>query len=218
MDTNLTSHTPAYYEQVRTEMLQFVPTNTHTVLELGCSAGLFIKHLKETFPHIKSWGIELDIPAAQKAEQHIDTVLVGDVTELIEDLTDGSFDCIVGNDILEHLADPYTVLTMLKRKLTPNGCIVLSIPNVRYAKNLWNLMIQKNWRYEDYGVLDKTHLRFFTQKSLRETFETLGFSVVTITGINGFTTSWKFSVLNILSFGYLSDTAPEQFACVIRAN
>jgi len=117
---------------------------------------------------------------------------------------------------LEHLADPYTVLFNIKTKLNKNGVVVSSIPNVRYYSNLKKLLIDKQWQYEDLGILDKTHLRFFTEKSIKDTFDRLGYEIVKLSGINAFNPTWKFKLLNIITLGNLSDTKFAQFGCIAK--
>jgi SAM-dependent methyltransferase len=161
------------------------------------------------------WGIEIDKQAGSIAQTRIDKVLIGDLSVIIEELPDGYFDCIVFNDVLEHLVDPFNILLNIKKKLSSDGLIVSSIPNVRYFYNLRDLLIKKQWRYEDAGILDKTHLRFFTFRSMLDMYKSLGYDVKIIEGINPITL-WKFNLLNCFSFGYLADTRYSQFACVAK--
>jgi len=203
-----------YYSLGRPEMLKYIPTNAKMILDVGCGQGFFGKLLKEKTNAIV-WGIELDQVSAGIAQENIDKVFVGDVSQIIENLDSNFFDCIVFNDILEHLADPYSLLQNVKKLLTKEGDIVCSLPNVRYIGNLKRLLIDKQWRYEDAGILDKTHLRFFTEKSIIGTFEALDYQIIKIEGINPIK-SKIFPFLNLLSFGNLSDTKYPQFACVAK--
>ncbi len=203
-----------YYSQNRPEMIDFIPPNAKVVLDVGCGEAWFGAQLKKKF-NLDVWGIELDEAAGFEARKKIDKVYIGDIDKLIKDMPDNFFDCIVFNDVLEHLVDPFSLLLNLKSKLTANGVIVSSIPNVRYFFTLKDLLVKKQWEYEDAGILDKTHLRFFTEKSIIKMFTSLGYKVETIRGINPIK-SWKFTLLNILSLGYLSDTKYMQFASVVK--
>ncbi len=204
-----------YYKQNRLEMFDFIPKNSQRILDIGCGQGNFSAVLKEKLKS-QVWGIEKDEKAAKVAREKLDKVLIGDVNYHLDFLEDDYFDCIVLNDILEHLVDPFLFLKKLKSKLNKNGVIVFSVPNVRYLFNLKKLIIDKQWHYEDEGILDRTHLRFFTKKSLIETFNNLNFEVLQIKGINPLN-FWKFSIINIIFFGFLSDTRYLQFAGVIKA-
>ncbi len=206
-----------YFMQERKEMLAWVPHTATRILDVGCGAGIFGSSLKQR-EGIEVWGIELEEGAASRASKVLDRVLTGNAEVMVEALPDHTFDVITCNDILEHLVDPFSFIAALKRKLIPGGRLICSIPNVRFFDNLLNLLVRKDWRYEDHGILDRTHMRFFTKKSIKKMLQDQGYVVESLNGINGYITSWKFSLLIALSLGYLSDTAPMQFACVARAD
>ncbi len=204
----------AYYQQHRPEILKFIPSNAKNILDVGCGEGNFAKQLKNK-ANRKIWGIEINKKAGEAAKTKLDKVYIGDAAELIEKVPDNFFDCIVFNDVLEHLVDPYSILVKTKSKLAENGSVVCSIPNVRYISTLKELLVKKDWEYKNEGVLDKTHLRFFTSKSIVKMFNNLGYKVETIRGINPHK-SLKFTILNLLSLGYLNDSRYLQFACVAK--
>ena len=130
------------------------------------------------------YGID-SAPHAVQAKLKLDRVWNMPIEEALGELEDASFDCIVTADILEHLVDPWTVLAQLRRKLAPNGTLLASIPNVANWTVISNL-IQGDWRYETEGLLDRTHLRFFTRRSLQELFWTSGLTIVNLqTNIRG---------------------------------
>ena len=88
------------------------------------------------------------------------------------------------NDVIEHLLEPWDDIQKLKSKLKSDGIFVSSIPNVRYAKNLFNMLFKRDWKYTDDRILDSTHYRFFTKKSIRRLFEENGYSVQKMKGVN----------------------------------
>jgi 2-polyprenyl-3-methyl-5-hydroxy-6-metoxy-1,4-benzoquinol methylase len=94
------------------------------------------------------------------------------------------FDCIVFNDVLEHMPDPWEVLRMTRHLLSPIGTVVASIPNVRYLPVSVRLLLNGDFSYADVGVMDRTHLRFFTMRTMHELFEASGYAVVAMRGIN----------------------------------
>lgn len=203
-----------YFRHGRREMLDFLPSVAATALDVGCGEGVFGGQVKQRL-QAEVWGIERDRASADAARKRIDRVLCGDLVLLLDDLPDAYFDCIIFNDVLEHLADPFAVLAKVKGKVSRRGVIVCSIPNVRYFYTLKGLLVDKQWKYEDHGVLDRTHLRFFTMRSVRDMFLSLGYEVLTLRGINPMV-SWKFHLLNLLSCGNLSDARYVQIACVAR--
>lgn len=206
--------TGKYYAGARTEMLEFVPIDARKILDIGCASGVFSALVKKE-RNANVWGIEIEVDVAAQAQTKIDTVLVGNVIDLLEELPEKYFDCIVCNDVLEHLVDPYLVISALKRKLSDAGVIVFSLPNVRYFDNLWNLLVNKDWQYQDAGILDRTHLRFFTEKSIRRMFDELDYELVTMRGLRP-KHSLKFILLNTVFLGHLSDTRYLQFAGVAK--
>jgi len=196
-------------------MLPLIPVDAKRILEVGCGAGTFAMQIKAK-SKAELWGVEIDPVAAEKAAKVFDRLLTGDVNHLIQELPEGGFDCIICNDVIEHVADPETLLRRLKSKLSPGGIIVASIPNVRAIKNLFNLIVRKDWRYEDFGTLDRTHLRFFTKKSIERLFDETGYSLELIQGINP-TRKMFFAIFNVVTLGWARDTRWLNFACVAKA-
>lgn len=164
-------------------MVDFMPKHSKTLLDVGCSEGNFAAHIKKKF-QVEAWGIELMEVHGKIAQQKLDKVLIGDCAKNVDSLPDAYFDVIYFNDVLEHLVDPYSLLKKIKHKLSPNGVIISSIPNARYHRVLKSLIVNKNWEYTMDGVLDKTHLRFFTSKSILKMYHDLGFETIEHQGIN----------------------------------
>ena len=203
-----------YFSILREEMLKYVPADAKIILEIGCGDGTFSEHLKRT-QNIECWGIEYEPEQAAIAKTKMHKILVGDALVMINELPDSYFDAVICNDVLEHLLDPYTVLKNLKAKIKPNGLVISSLPNVRFFRNLSDLVFNKNWDYQDSGILDITHIRFFTTKSIVKMYENAGFEVVTHEGINK-TQSIKPILINIFTFNAFSDIYYLQFATVAR--
>jgi 2-polyprenyl-3-methyl-5-hydroxy-6-metoxy-1,4-benzoquinol methylase len=201
-----------YYRQSRPEMLRFVPSNARRVLEIGCAEGAFAETVKNR-NGCEVWGIEYDATAASRASAVLDRVLVGDADEQVAAVPDGYFDAIVCNDVLEHLIDPSTTLTVLRSKLTADGVIVASLPNIRHLPALGKVLFRKDFPQEDFGIFDRTHLRFFTRKSMRRLFDEADFELQSIKGINGYCGPLGLLVL-ALSLGYFADGFYLQYACV----
>jgi 2-polyprenyl-3-methyl-5-hydroxy-6-metoxy-1,4-benzoquinol methylase len=203
-----------YYESVREDMLKYIPETARTVLEFGCGCGGFTALVKEKLG-AECWAVEIDKAAAKEAEKKLDKVINADATEAATDIPNTYFDCIVFLDVLEHLVNPYSLLLTCKEKLTSSGVIVASIPNIRYYRTFMDFVVHGNWDYRDKGIIDKTHLRFFTRNSILKMFNKLGFTVVTCEGIHP-THSRTCRVLNVVLFNALYDTKYRQFVIVAK--
>jgi 2-polyprenyl-3-methyl-5-hydroxy-6-metoxy-1,4-benzoquinol methylase len=205
-----------FYDIDRKEMLRYIPKDVHKILDIGCGEGNFSYLCKQIF-NAEVWGIELKNNDAEKAVHKIDKVLIGDIESNNLEIPDSYFDCIVFNDVLEHLQYPWLVLLKVKKYLKSGGYIVASIPNVRYYSNLKNLLFNKSWEYVDWGgVMDKTHLRFFSVSSIDNMFTECGYNVLKLEGINGIKFSWKLKLLNKILKNHLDDIKYLQFACVAK--
>ena len=205
-----------YYSNVRLELLPFIPEGVSTVLEVGCADGAFGAQLKNRGAR-EVWGIEIDESAARQAQGVLDRVLIGDIAALVDDLPDGRFDLAVFNDVLEHLVDPFTVLSKLRGKLTPRGVVISSIPNIRYYPTFRDLLVHKKWEYQEWGVLDSTHLRFFTVDSIRNMYVRLGYKVLRHEGISPLPDPpMEYLVANLILRGRLDDMRFLQFVTVAR--
>lgn len=211
----MTDYSREYFVHSRQEMLGFVPGTVSTVLELGCAAGNFGAGIKAKYG-AEVWGVEMDSSIAAIARNQLDHVLVKSVEDSLVALPENYFDCVVCNDILEHLSNPVAILSALRRVFSNKDPVLVgSIPNVRYFPVLFDLVWNADWRYADYGVLDRTHLRFFTRKSWERTLRESGYEPLETVGINP-TPSLKAKVAAMLSLGRLKDTRFLQYAFVAR--
>ncbi len=206
-----------YYRQSRAELLPFLPPTVRKLLDVGCGEGNFGLLVKERWG-AEVWGIEINPAAAAAAQAKIDRVLVGDVQELLPALAAADFDCLVFADVLEHLVDPFQVLQQAKNVLAPMGSLLITIPNVLYIKNLYNLLYHKDWRYEPQGILDISHLRFFTKKSFSRTLQELDFHIEEVRGINPCRQRVLWFLFNFLTVGHFHESQYLQLVFRARPN
>ena len=167
-----------YYENIRTDLVQMIKKGKNEafcVLEIGCGTGETLAYIKKSYPNADIFGIEYVESVAKKAapERH---VICGDVENMEFSYERESFDYIIFGDVIEHLRDPEEALRKLKVFLKPEGYILASIPNMMQAEVIYELL-RGNFTYRDSGILDRTHLRFFTEKEIKKMFLRLGFSI-----------------------------------------
>lgn len=205
-----------YYDNVRMEMLKYLPENAHRILDIGCGNGAFAEIIKNS-NHAEVWGIEFMDEHGMEAQKKLDKVFIGRCEDFIEELPNNYFDAIYFNDVLEHLADPYEVLNIIKEKLSKGGVVISSIPNIRFYKALRKIVVNKDWKYDDHGVMDKTHLRFFTKKSIKRMYEELGYTIVKHEGINKSKSIKPYLFYALTLFTQL-DMQYVQFATVAKVN
>jgi 2-polyprenyl-3-methyl-5-hydroxy-6-metoxy-1,4-benzoquinol methylase len=133
------------------------------VLDVGAADGVLSRHL--TARGWKVTALEADPAAAAAAQPHCERVIVADLAAGVPAL-DSPFDAIVCGDVLEHLAHPAPALRSLGRALAPGGVVVMSVPNVAHLWMRLSLLAGR-FEYAERGILDRTHLRFYTERSLR---------------------------------------------------
>ena len=203
-----------YYDADRAEMLEYITKRDIRILDIGCGTGNFGQMIMRE-RNAEVWGVEIEPEIADIAAKSLHKVLCGNAEELIHDLPDTSFDLICFNDSLEHLLWPEKMLIHCKSKLKPGGEILCSLPNIRYFRIIFDLVFKKKWEYEDAGILDKTHLRFFTIDSINNMFERCGYTITTLEGnlakSTSSTKSWRYRIFQILTFGNAEDMRHGQF-------
>jgi predicted TPR repeat methyltransferase len=158
-------------------MVSFLPERASVILEVGCGRGGFGQTLRRTFPQATLIGCEPSKEMADDARE-------AGYDQLFVDVFPGPWgeeipapDLIVFNDVLEHMTDPWSVLHHARGMLAPGGSVVVSIPNVRHFSVAGKLLFRGSWEYQEWGILDRTHLRFFTKTSIRELLESSGFVI-----------------------------------------
>lgn len=168
----------SYFSGARRDLLAMIPANATRILDVGCGAGRLGEALKQERARDVT-GIELHQASAAIAATLLDKVICASVTEapLAEVGAPASFDCIIFGDILEHLLDPWETLRRYRTLLAPDGVVVASLPNIGHITVILGLLAGR-WEYRDRGVLDQTHLRFFTYRSLQQLFEQAGLEIV----------------------------------------
>lgn len=203
----------AYYANDRPEMLAFFPAAPGRVLDVGCGNGRFGAMLKDKLAGAEVWGVEPVAAAHAAAAVVLDQAVHGPFDAALG-LPEAAFDTIVFNDSLEHFPDPAPPLALARRLLKADGRIISSIPNVRCWHHLKRFVVDAEWQYEDEGILDRTHLRFFTYKSIHDTFRSAGYRVQQLHGIGARWRGTKLALARALLPHAVQDLLYLQFAVV----
>lgn len=166
---NVSEPSEQYFQLVRDDVAALVPHDCHTILEIGSGFGALGRALMSRQPCTVD-GVEINQAASVHLGGQYRRFWIGDVEQIELEGAKPEYDCLLFPDVLEHLVDPWTTLRRLSEYLTPGGVVVASIPNVRNLALLYRLIVQGAWDYEESGLLDRGHLRFFTCKSIAELF------------------------------------------------
>lgn len=157
-----------YFTHPRSEIVNLVPLESKKILDIGCGAGATGLELlnRQT---CELYGIELNSFAASIARTYYERIDTVDVETLDFPYVPGYFDAIIVADVLEHLKDPWKLVEKLCVYLKPSGSLICSIPNISHGEALLPLLLGQ-WNYVDAGILDRTHLRFFTPQTVQSLF------------------------------------------------
>jgi SAM-dependent methyltransferase len=163
-----------YHDGFNERLLGAVPATARRILEVGCAGGRLGQELKRQDRSRHVAGVELDPDAARVAGERLDEVFVLDVQTDTPPIEPGSLDCLIFGDVLEHLLDPEDVLRRYRDLLAPDGLALVSLPNIQHFSVVKSLL-RGDFMYQPSGLLDGTHLRFFTYLSFAKLMLDAGF-------------------------------------------
>jgi SAM-dependent methyltransferase len=169
------------HEQHNPDLLSFIPADARSLIEVGCSSGALARAFKAQSPQCHYLGIEIDPAYAELARRHCDESVSFDIESAPDSfwVEQRDRDCWIFGDTLEHLRDPWALLRRIRGVIPAHGSVVACIPNAQH----WSLQARLsvgNFRYQSSGLLDRTHLRWFTRLTMIELFEQSGFKVEAI--------------------------------------
>lgn len=186
-------------------------------LEIGCGSGANLAEIRRRHPGCETVGLELHPDAAARARQRagIDRLVEGDVLDHQRvDFEPAGFDLIVLSHVLEHFAQPEQVLARCRRWLQPGGHLLIALPNLRHGAVLGELLFGGDFRYREHGVLDRTHLRFYTRTSAIRFLREQGFEPLRVApDVDG--RRWK--LLQRASFGLAHEFAAFAYNFLVAA-
>jgi SAM-dependent methyltransferase len=205
-----------YHAQTRWDLIEFVPDTGSRVLEIGCGTGNTGAALKKLGRAAEVVGIECEPAPAQRAAEQLDRVVTTDIEDEALALPQEYFDCIIAGDVLEHLQNPWAAVDRLRPCLKPGGRFIASVPNIRYWRVLKDLVFAGRWEYGPSGILDRTHLRFFTRRTLASLFDPAHFAVERIVPRFAFWPRSKSRFFNRLTLGRFEEFLTSQYIIVAR--
>lgn len=165
-----------YYTQTKEFLLHLISDGPNVVMDIGCASGRLGQKLLQLKKAVELVGVELFEPAAREAAKCYKAVHIGDIEELSLGYN-SYFDIVLCGDVLEHLKEPSKVVSKIHCWLKPRGRIICSVPNVRYWRIWRDLVFRGKWEYTSEGILDQTHLRFFTTRSFKKILADASFIV-----------------------------------------
>ena len=171
--------TPAH-SIVNHDLLALMPRTARRVVEVGCMHGALARAFREINPRVHYSGVDIDPAYAAVAAQACEVALAGDLERFDDATFDRLFpsDCWVFGDCLEHLRDPWRIVRAIRERIDADGCLVACIPNAQH----WSVQMRLAtglFRYEDSGLLDRTHVRWFTRVTMIEMFTQAGWRLET---------------------------------------
>jgi 2-polyprenyl-3-methyl-5-hydroxy-6-metoxy-1,4-benzoquinol methylase len=211
--------TKRYFATARTEIEPHLPARVTRMLDLGCGEGATTAFVKAKRDVQWAGGIEIMPDAGRAAEAVCDRVWVGNIETMRPDdeIAPGSLDLILCLDVLEHLADPWSVVQRLSPLLAPGGRLIVSVPNIRNWKFIWRLLTRADFNYTKAGLLDRTHLRFFVRHTAAALATSGGLTLVAAVNAHPWPISDGRGILSKLTFGRLDDLMIKQFMVVAEA-
>lgn len=203
----------SYFNLERNELFMFLPERINIMLDVGCGEGNFGALVKKK-KNCTVYGIEPDVNAAAIASHKLDHIENGFFENSVKKLN-LKFDLIAFNDVLEHMQDPWGALKLAKQFIRPGGQVQISLPNFLHFYNIVEILKTKDWKYTSKGILDETHLRFFTKRSMERFVKDCGYEIERIEGINP-VKSRGLMLVNLLSLGYYREMKFAQFVVIAK--
>jgi len=189
-----------YYSRVRNWPSLFDIKSNAKVLDIGCGAGSLGKYLIDRYESNVT-GLDIVQDNYQESSKVLNRAIIGDMETMDIKELGGDFDYIIFSDSLEHMIDSNKVIEIVKTLLASDGILLISMPNVRNFRVTFPLLLSDSWEYKDEGLLDWTHMRFFTYSSLLDLLDLHDFKICRVEV--DLPISSKVGIINLLTFGLL---------------
>lgn len=172
------NQTPAH-DNHNPDLLRAIPLSSQRIIEIGCSSGVLAREYKKKNPDCNYFGVDIDATYTKLADRYCDQTQALNIENTNEEffLAQANRDCWIFGDTLEHFQDPWRILRKIRAVVPAHGCIVACIPNAQH----WSIQVKLSlgdFRYEDSGLMDRTHLRWFTKQTIADLFRETGFCII----------------------------------------
>lgn len=167
------------YNSLRFDIINLIEPKNKKILDIGCAMGKTSFELKQRGASLVA-GVELSEKIGLEASKILDKVVIGDIEKTDLPFEKEYFDYIIYGDILEHLTDPWKILSKNAKYLKKDGFVIASIPNVRHYSVINDLVFKGKWPYVEEGIVCKSHLRFFTLSEIKNLFTSSGYKITKI--------------------------------------
>jgi 2-polyprenyl-3-methyl-5-hydroxy-6-metoxy-1,4-benzoquinol methylase len=197
-----------YYSKTRENILAALPVNAGRMLELGCAMGNTLRAAKSLGRATEIVGVDINnLPVTG-----LDCFICGDIEQLTLPYPDGYFDTIIMADVLEHLRDPWQTLVKVSRYLKPGGYTLISMPNIRELRAITTIFFGGRFAYQECGIMDRTHLRFFCRQDMLAMVSAAGLAVEQVR----FDLSPNRAIFNRLTCGMFEEFLVIQYLLLAR--
>lgn len=205
----------SYYSNIRLDLVNLINTDKTSlkVLEIGAAYGETLYYLKEKGLADEAIGVELFEDKKNKEKyKKIDRFIFGNINEIDFPEFEGYFDLILLPDVLEHIFDPKVTLKKVHKYLKGDGEIIVSMPNIRHYSAFVNIFIKGDFKYEDSGIFDYTHVKFYCKKNIKELLESTNFRILdTESSIKNFKGKSFAKTINNITFGFFEEFFSTQY-------
>ena len=217
---NYNEKAPDYFSNIRKDLINLIDANAKDlkILEVGAAYGETLYYLKQNGIAAEAVGVDIFEDAKNKQNyKPLDRFIFGDIEKIELPEYNQYFDLILLPDVLEHLFEPKSVLQTLKKYLKEDGKIIVSMPNIRYYSALYKIVFKGDFKYEESGIFDYTHVRFYCRKNIQDLLETAGYKVLkqesSIINYQGKSIA---KLINLITFGIFEEFFSTQYFFVVR--
>lgn len=207
-----------YFSDVRSDLFGFIPPNTEKLLELGAGSGNTLVKIKELKLAKEVVGFDImEIENSNQKNPLIDKFYIGNIEETDLEYPEEYFNVMLCPDVLEHLINPWEVRDKLLKYLKPKGLFIVSLPNIQEVSIFVKVFLKGDFRYQDSGILDRTHLRFFCKKNVKSLLNTPELELQKIIPNFYQDKRWtKRKIANLLSLGLFRNYLTKQYLAVAQ--